>query len=174
MKTQWYLGTIKSRPEKVYLQNFEWACGWYWSGGYIVSEDMHCHFDGCFLDRPDSRGHSLGNFFDPWTKLPDYIKEEKVQRISNGAAIWEDLSFFLNDSQYNAKEWWRIKDLFKQFYRLRDAAEVFQYGRHCTRHKRNPAEINLEMAKQINSHIETVIIPEIRKTLNREEKTVLT
>ena len=39
-------------------------------------------------------------------------------------------------------------DLFKQFYALKTAAEVFQYGGggHCISEGRNPAEINKEMA----------------------------
>jgi hypothetical protein len=58
--------------------------------------------------------------------------------------------------------------LFKQFYVLKAAAEVFQHGGHCTSDGRNPAEINLEMAKALNKHIEGVIILEIRKALDKD------
>lgn len=165
-ETKWYLGKIKGTQERVYLTDFEWACGWYWAGGYIGNYNFHAHFDGAFLDVPDIRGHVLGNFVTPWTHLEDYQKKTaKVMR--NGCAVWEPLSFFLDDAQYNENEWWRIKDLFKQFYTLQKAAEVFQYGGHCTGTGRNPLELNKEMAAQINKHIETVVIPEIRRVMNK-------
>ena len=167
-KKRWYLGNTKgSRSEPVYLEDFIWECGWYWSGGYVGNRNFHCHFDGCFLEVPDIRGHSLGNFITPWTKLPDYIKKEDCTELRNGCSIWEPLSIFLDNAQYSENEWWRIKDLFKQFYTLKNAAEVFQYGGHCSSQGRNPTELNPEMAKSINKHIETVIIPEIRKALDK-------
>jgi hypothetical protein len=146
-----YLGRTKGKhSEPIYLEGFSWDCGWYWAGGYIGNRNMHAHFDGAFLNSPDPRGHVLG--IDPKT-------------MSNQWAIWEDLSFFLDDATFTSNEWWRIKDLYKQFYSLREAAETFQYGGHCTSEGRNPAEINLAMAMQINSHIENVIIPEIMKAI---------
>jgi hypothetical protein len=167
-KNKWYLGKTKGpRSESVFLEDFSWDCGWYWSGGYIGNNNFHAHFDGAFLEVPDIRGHCLGNFVTPWTNLKDYQKGARI--LSNGAAVWEPLSTFLDNAQYTENEWWRIKDLFKQFYRLRDAAEVFQHGGHCTSAGRNPAELNKDMAKSINKHIETVIIPEIRKALDRVE-----
>jgi len=148
-----YLGRTKgSCPESVFLTGFQWDCDWYWSGGYIGNRNFHTHFDGCFLDVPDYRGHSLGNF--------------TPQNLSNGCAVWENLDKFLDDAQFTDKDWWRIKDLYKQFYSLKDAAETFQYGGRCTCDGRNPAEINKEMADKINEHIEQVLIPEIKKALN--------
>ena len=145
------LGYTKNESEPIYLTGFKWECGWYWSGGYIGNKNLHCHFDGCFLKVPDYRGHPLGNF--------------NTKNISNGCSIWEDLSFFLNQPRYQAKQWWRIKDLYKQFYALKAAAEVFQYGGHCSSHERSKKEINPDMAEKINDHIQDVIIPEIVKAL---------
>ena len=146
VKFKVYLGRIKGTNENVYLEGFEWSCGWYWSGGGISTRNMWAHFDGCFLDTIDSRGHSLGNF--------------------NGCSVWKDLGTFLDFPQYDADQWWRIKDLYKQFYIFRDAAEAFQYGGHCTNKDRSKTEINKRKAKSINDHIENVIIPEIVKALN--------
>jgi hypothetical protein len=157
---------VTNYGDTVYLSGFSWDCDWYWGGGYLGNRNLHTHFDGCFLKSPDSRGHSLGNFYDPWTKLPDYLGEEDVKRLNNGAAVWENLDFFLSDCpEHLVKNWWRIKDLYKQFYTLRDAAGVFQYGGHCTGAGRNPDETNIWQANLINCHIETVIIPEIMKAL---------
>jgi hypothetical protein len=154
-KKAYLLGIVNG--EKEYLIEPSWDCGWYWGGGYLSSRSMHTHFNSCFLDIPDIRGHSLGNFVTPWDRKKDAVV------ISNGCSVWEDITTFLDDvpGYLTGKNWWRIKDLYKQFYRLRDAAEVFQYGGHCTSDGRTEAEINHEMAARINGHIELVIIPEI-------------
>lgn len=157
-----YLGRTKGDSENVYLNGFSWDCDWYYGGGYIGNKKFHAHFDSAFLDVPDVRGHSLGNFCQVW-------ENEKVKKgytaLKNSTSIWESLDFFLDDAQYTEKEWWRIKDVFKQFYLLRDAAEVFQYGGHCTNDKRNEKEINKPMARAINKHIQDIIIPEVIKAL---------
>lgn len=159
-RKQWYLGRLKDTVcTSVYLYDFSWDCGWYWAGGYIGNKDFHAHFHDAFLDTPDIRGHCLGNFVTPWTK--DVPKNSVVLR--NGAAVWEPIETFLDDvPDHISKNWWRIKDLFRQFYALKAAAEVFKHGGHCTSEGRTSEEINPELAALINKHIETVIIPQIR------------
>jgi len=170
-KERWLLGYLKGTSEPVYLFDFKFECNWDWGGGYIGNNKFHAHFDGAFLNTIDPRGHCLNSkfiFMDPWQIPPSYAKKENIIIVQNGASVWEDLKFFLDDPQYSSREWWRIKDLFKQFYSLKAAAETFQFGGHCTSEGRNPAELNKEMADKINHHIETVIIPETRKILNKE------
>ncbi len=148
IKDKKILGYHKTTKEPIFIYDFEWACNWYWSGGYIGNSKSHYHFDGCFLNAPDRRGHPLGNF-----------------AFSNNAAIWESLEFFLDDPAFSESQWWRIKDLFKQFYALRNAAEIFRCGGHCTPMGRREEELNPEMEKKINDHIENVIIRELRDIL---------
>ena len=170
MKNRWYLGYTRGDGGRaIYLEDFSWDCGWYWGGGWITGRNFHTHFDGCFLDLIDPRGHSLGAFFTPWTTIPEYAKDH-AKIVRNGAAVWEDLDFFLDNAQYTPEEWWRIKDLFKQFYALKAAAECFQYGGHCSGKGRNPQELNPWLAKAMNKQIETIIIPEIRKWMNHENR----
>jgi hypothetical protein len=146
-----YLGTAKGIG-RIYLNGFEWACGWYWSGGWIGNRGFGSHFDACFLDVADHRGHPL---------VGD-------KAMSNNCAIWENLDFFLSDCpEHLVKNWWRIKDLYKQFYTLKAAAEVFQHGGHCDSSPRNPDELNQEQANKLNEHIETVLIPEIIKAVSK-------
>lgn len=168
----WFLGCLKGTGTRVYLADFKWECDWFWSGGCKGSKDFKAHFDGAFLKVPDIRGHCLNSknacFITPWQKTPEYYEPEKVKVLTNGAAVREDLDFFLDSAQYGSVEWWRIKDLFKQFYTLRDAAEVFQYGGHCSTRGRTKEELNKEMADSINKHIETVIIPLIRRALDKD------
>lgn len=178
-KKDWYLGKTKEEhPLYIYLEDFEWSCGWFWSGGYLEGYStrrrtnrgwqMHTHFDGCFLNTVDQRGHSLGSFYTPWMEVPDYVKNPVIVR--NGASVWENLSFFLDDAQYGEDAWWRIKDLFKQFYALKAAAEVYRHGGHCTSNGRTDAEIVPQMEHAINAHIEDVIIPELQHILDTRSK----
>ncbi len=162
-----FLGYIKGTKQPVYLRGFEWDCGWYYGGGYIGNNSFHAHFDGAFLDVVDRRGHSLGNFCTPWDD--DKLKTGYYKAVNNGASIWENLDFFLDDAQYTAKEWWVIKDYYKQFYTIRDCAEVYQYGGHCMSGNRNPKEINKGMADKLNGHLQNVIIPCICKALGLTE-----
>ena len=133
-----YLGKDKETKERVYLTGFSWDCGWYYGGGYLSTISSHTHFDSVFIN----------------AKTKDNI-----------TTIWKDLSELLDDSQFDSNEWWRIKDLYKQFYSLKDTAEVFKCGGACTSENRNPEELNKDMAYKINLHIQDVIIPEIIKAL---------
>ena len=142
-----FLGNDKDNQERVYLTGFKWDCGWYWGGGYLEYRTrnnrgwrMHTHFDSVFLNgKSPNNGHSI--------------------------TIWDDLKDLLDNATFSAEEWWRIKDLYKQFYTLKEAAATFQHGGHCTSENRNPEEIKLGVAETINTHIETVIIPELENTL---------
>ena len=143
-----YLGRYQG--ERLFINGFEWECGWYWAGGYITSVNSHQHFEGLFLD--------------------DLHEVEKDGRKEKKTGLWLDLGEICEDAQYTAEEWWRIKDLFKQFYVLRRAAEVFQYGGHCTERNRSEKEKSPANAQRMNIHIETVIIPEIIRALNHYEQ----
>lgn len=168
-KKRWPLGCLKNSHVNVYLYDFEWECNWYWGGGYIGNKNFHTHFDSAFLKPLSPQGHPLNHnkayFTNPLLPPPPHYIKEEVKILSNNSSIWEDLDFFLDNAQYDSQQWWRIKDLFKQFYTLRDAAEVFQYGGHCRSSGLRSEELNLDMAASINKHIETIIIPEIRKAL---------
>lgn len=147
----------------VYLRGFSWDCNWYWSGGYIGNKDFHAHFNGAFLDTPDIRGHVLGSFITPWSENPGH----PYVVVRNGCSIWEGIETFLDDvPEHISRNWWRIKDLYKQFYILQEAAEVFHVGGRCSSSERNPRELNATQANRINRHIENVIIPEILKALS--------
>jgi len=154
----------------IYLEGFSWACDWYWEGGSVGNSKMWCHFGGCFLEVPDIRRHPLGNFVTPWTVPYKYMENAPKVVISNGCSVWEGLETFLDKSpEHLRRNWWRIKDLYKQFYIFQKAAEAFRHGGRCISAGRTEAEINKEMADKINDHIQAVIIPEIIKALKEPE-----
>lgn len=55
-------------------------------------------------------------------------------------------------------KWWIIKDLFKQAYALKNAAEVYQYGGHCCGEKEIISLIrSKEKAEAINDDLKVVL-----------------
>ena len=55
-------------------------------------------------------------------------------------------------------QWWIIRDLFRQAYALKAAAEVYQHGGHqTTKPGMTDCIKNLEMAARINKDLETVL-----------------
>jgi len=143
-----YLGKEKNSGHKIYLTGFKWDCSWYWDGGYLKynfkngKQATHTHFNIVFIDKQGNHSY----------------------------AIWKDLKDIVDDAQFDGNDWWRIKDLYKQFYILKNAAEVFQYGGYCTSKNGSKEELNQDMVDKINTHIENVIIPEIIKILKINNK----
>ena len=67
-------------------------------------------------------------------------------------------NIFDKGSPITQDQWWVIRDLFKQAYALKEAAEVYQYGGHQTTAPGITDCIkNLEMAAQINKDLEIVL-----------------
>ena len=67
-------------------------------------------------------------------------------------------NIFDKGSPITQDQWWLIRDLFKQAYALKAAAEVYQYGGHqTTRPGMTDCIKNLEMAARINKDLETVL-----------------
>lgn len=122
--------------EKVCLEDFSWDCDWYWGGGYLEVFNR---------TKTDIKEHYHLNGLDREKNLYDAVKGHFSKTV-------------LSD-----QEMWRFCDLMVQFYALRKAAEVFQYGGHMTSHGRTAKELKQDMADQINLHIKNVIIPEVHK-----------
>lgn len=136
-----FLLGIDQDDRKVWLQDFEWQCEWYWGGGYLhtlTSEtapehskdiDSHYHVDGLMKDC---------NLYDGFKK-------------------------HLKECTLTDKELWQLCDWFKVFYTLRESAEVMQYGGHYTRTDwvKKP-----EIAKLFNLMLEVEVIPAIRALFN--------
>jgi hypothetical protein len=59
---------------------------------------------------------------------------------------------------FSNKDWWILRDLFKQAYALKRAAEIYQYGGHQTTLE-DVTDIlkNAEKAKQLNADLEIIL-----------------
>ena len=65
---------------------------------------------------------------------------------------------FDGSTRITQDQWWIIRDLFRQAYALKAAAEVYQYGGHQTTRPGMTDRIkNLEMAARINKDLEIVL-----------------
>lgn len=143
-----YLLGVTKDGDYVYMEKFSWDCGWYWGGGYLHfhkrnnrSWNCHTHFDSIFFNNMDK---------------DNKYNIDKYRDMFEKSALTED-------------EWWRLFDLMKQFYSLRECAEVFQYGGHMTSKGRTENELNPFLASELNNQIKTVIIPEVYKIFKIEE-----
>jgi hypothetical protein len=133
-KPKIHLGRLKqdagtyAAGENIYLTRHDWACGWYWSFGWVGNKNCHFHFDSLL-----------------------YPKNAKGQVLCCASEIFEKTNI-------GDKAWWVIRDLFVQAYALQKAAEVYRNGGHQTREKgvtgivRNP-----ERADQINADLKLVL-----------------
>lgn len=62
------------------------------------------------------------------------------------------------DPQYSDKDWWVIRDLFKQAYTLQAAAEVYRYGGQQTSRKDVTDLIECPVkAKMLNEDLERIL-----------------
>jgi len=72
---------------------------------------------------------------------------------------------YYDSTKITKDQLWRLCDLMKQFYAHRESSECFQWGGNYTCSGRSHEEINSDLGKALNEHIEKVIIPEVRKLL---------
>jgi len=151
MKELWYLGLTRN-DEKVYLEEFSWDCGWYWGGGYI-----------CTAHKNVTENQVLHGQCSMHTHFDSFFKKDGMCFIDVKKSIFKT-------SYLSTRQWWRLADLFEQFYALKAAAGIYKHGGHQTSYGRTYAETDSEMAAKLNKQIEHVIIPEIRKLLIKVRK----
>lgn len=121
-----------------------------WGGGHIYGDNVvFSDFKSCFLDpTPTSeRGHPLGKIL-----LSD----------SPYGSLGESVDFFLDETPYNLRARWdRLKELFLQFYALRNAAKVLREGGGWTSRGQTTHELNPSIATSIDNHLLGTTISEI-------------
>lgn len=88
--------------------------------------------------------------------VSSYFGKERMNAFD---AIKQD---FGNSLDMTDAELYRFLELFNQFYKLRDAADVLHHSVFTEKGK-SENEINKALSRQINEQISEVVIPEIRK-----------
>ncbi len=146
-----YLGVLDGNP--VWLEGEMWACDWYWACGYVESYtnkwspnkardvDCHQHIDGLFRDCP---------FWDMEKG------EEKLQFLT---------------PHLTQGERYKLGDLFKSMYALKEAAGVIgRGGSHITTvesfgpDKDMAAKINQDLLPPIFAAIKDILSPDFDLT----------
>ena len=107
-----------------------------------------------------------------WYWSGGYLGNKCLHNHFDGLAGGNNINLFQAFREYYVESpiddstLWRLCDLMAQFYSYKKAAQCFRYGGHYTDKGRKPGELNPEMEKAINSHLERVIIPEVRELLD--------
>jgi hypothetical protein len=72
--------------------------------------------------------------------------------------VWLNPSKIFEETWLTEKIWWVLKDLFKQAYILRECAEVYRYGGHCTTVGGITDMLrDDEMCKRLNADLEKIL-----------------
>ena len=155
-KNKKYLMGKNQRGEKVWLETPSWDCDWYWGFGYLTTKNSHTHVYGLT---------SRHEYYD--TEKQCYrLSSEYLHNIYDSPKLVE--------TTFTEEEGWKLSELFKEFYLLKDMAEYTH---------RNPASCNLttstvtpdpEKMAQWHKEINEVMIPlitaEILRMLTPEEE----
>lgn len=155
-KNKKYLMGKNQYGEKVWLETPSWDCSWYWGFGYLTSKNSLTHAD-------DLTG-----------RYEYYDTEKQCHRLSSEYIHNIYDSPKLVETTFTEKEGWKLSELFKEFYLLKDMAEYTH---------RSPASCNLttspvtqdpeKMAawhKEINEVMIPLITAEILRMLTPESE----
>jgi len=133
--------------ENIYLSAPSWDCGWYWGFGYLGNRNCHYHVDGLTK-------HETYNF-------DKKCREYEFTNLFDGFKKHFGNSLIVRDSQL-----WKLVELFKTFYTLKECAEVLgRGGSHYTTNPCTEIIINADEVTRINNIVLPAIFEEIYKIL---------
>ena len=151
MKNQYkkhYLGTRKSDGAKIYLDAPKFACGWYWSFGYLGNESEHYH-----LSNYNIKNHVL--------KLEDGTL--KIITEARNICMRDALLNDYNLSEELEKNLWTFCELAMTAYTLKAAAETLgRGGSHMTD---NPCKEEIKNADEVK-RINEIVLPSVFKAID--------
>lgn len=99
MKNKYFLGIRKEDGMKVYMEKENWDCDWYWGFGYV-------------------RTYKRGDVF-------DYQHFDNLFLSGN---IFDSYKDYFIESTLNDDEIWMLLGYMKEYYVLKEYAELLQYG----------------------------------------------
>lgn len=137
---------------KYWLEAPTWDCGWYWGFGYVetycknrmpdkaIAIDSHQHIDGSFMGA-----------------MEYYDTEKQCLRKGEYISNIYDCPLFASTT-FDEKTGWVLSELFKEFYILKETAELYHKGgAHLTTSPLQDLLKNADQEKRINE----VLIPAI-------------
>jgi len=139
---------------RYWLEHAKWDCGWYWGFGYI---ETYTNNRSPSNSRDIASHEHANDFYPQWWDSTKYGPSRHNPRLVK--------TTFTND------EGWQLAELFKQFYILRDAAEMFGRG-GCNITKADTYAVikNADAAEHINNTLIPAVCDAIYKILSPETK----
>lgn len=127
---------------KYWLGSPRFDCGWYWGFGYV---DTYTKNDHPNLSKDiNSHQHIKSSF----------LFQQKDEYIHN----LYDAKLLINTT-FTEGEGWELGELFKHFYTLKDAAEIFHNGAGIAGRKVDNTD------KKMEDHINQTVLPTIFKRI---------
>lgn len=160
MKKEFYLG-IDQEGNKVYLESPSRDCDWYRGFGYVETYTKvgtfvsHQHFDSLFFDNGYDR-------FEKYFKESPFVKpaiDHKIEQLRDGV---KESKYTYTEKAELKKEWRKLLELMKQFYILKEMAEMWhRWWAHVTRVEMPYKEDIKQMSDKINKEILPALFKEI-------------
>ena len=143
---------------KYWLEAPKWDCGWYWGFGYVETYT-------------NNNNPSSSKDISSHQHISGFLGEQEKYNYEKGCFVKDDFGFVSNliDSKtfvkttFNESESWKLTELFKQFYLLRDMADFTHReipGCHVT-----TSPVNHGNLKAWNKEINEIMIPKITKEI---------
>lgn len=151
---------------RYWLEAPKWDCGWYWGFGYVetytnnnnpsISRDIssHQHINSSFMGQMEKYDFEKSAF----------VKGEYVHNIYDAP--------LLDKTTFSESEGWKLSELFKQFYLLREMADFTHKdkpGCHVTESPVDHGNMS-KLNKHINEEMIPLITAKIIEILSPENK----
>ena len=112
---QVYLLGKNEKDKNVYLVKASWDCGWYWGFGYVQSystRDLETH------EHIDSRYMGVQDVWD--SEKRGFVKTDYIHNIYDCPRLVE--------TTFSEEEGWQLSELFSQFYKFKEVANLLHRG----------------------------------------------
>ncbi len=134
--------------ENIYLSAPSWDCNWYWGFGYLGNKNCHYHISG--LETIETYNFDAKAFTHERVNLYDGLKKHFGETF----IVKEDADI------------WKLAELFKAFYKLKDYAELCHTGgANMTSNPCKELLKNTDEETRINNIVLPQIFEEIYKVL---------
>ena len=131
-----------------WLEAPSWDCDWYWEFGYIETYTNN---------RSPSHSGDISSHQHADNFMSEYFTE------------WNGSKPILVEQTFDDKEGWELSELFKQFYFLKKAAEMFKDGKaHCA-NTEIPTWKKPKLVKEINETLIPTVTKRILEILTPKE-----
>lgn len=123
-----------------WLRSPSWDCDWYWGFGYVSTKDSHQHIDSSFM----------GEQYDYDFSIKGYKKGKYIHNLYDCPTF--------DKTTFDENTGWILSELFKEFYLLKDMAELYHKGGAGL--TTSPLHDLLKNPEQ-EKHINKILIPAI-------------